>query len=477
MRVLPGSPRWAWPFQEGRDVLRRRWVWVVLVLIVLGVSAAGVYSSRQDPGTRVTAETIQKRDLEAIVSASGKIEPQKTVNISAQSMGRVTKLAVKEGDRVTAGQFLLQIDAVIAEAAVRRDEAAVAGAKTALEQSRVSLRSAQASLELARQTLKRQQDLWAAGLTPRDTLERAQAEVEIRESDLRAREQEIENRETQLRQQEAGLKSSQHSLSQVRFEAPFNGIVTRRNIEEGENVVVGTMNNAGTVLLTVADMSVIEAEIEVDETDLPFVQLGQRAKVTIDAIPDTSYSGRVTEIGNSPIQTTTTAPGARTATNFKVTVTLDDEVLEVRPGFTTTAEITTATRAQVLAVPIQAVTVRELLYDQRGNIVPEPRPPRPRWQFGPQAATPVSAAATTELKPGQRREETEGVFVIRDGKAAFVPVKLGISGERYLEVADGLKEGDRVITGPFESVRGLYEGDPVNTNQEGQSGFSFRFGS
>jgi HlyD family secretion protein len=452
-------------------------VWIVLVLIVSGVGMAAMFRSRQDAGTRVTAETIKRRDLEAVVSASGKIEPQKTVNISAQSMGRVTRLAVKEGDRVTAGQFLLQIDAVIAEAAVRRDEAAVAGAKTALEQSRVSLRSAQANLDLARQTLKRQQDLWAAGLTPRDTLERAQAEVEIRESDLHAREQEIENRDTQLRQQEAGLRSSQHSLSQVRFEAPFDGIVTRRNIEEGENVVVGTMNNAGTVLLTVADMSVIEAEIEVDETDIPFVQLGQVAKVTIDAIPGKTYTGAVTEIGNSPIQTTASPTGARTATNFKVTVTIESEVPDVRPGFTCTAEISTATRAQALSVPIQAVTVRELLYDQRGNIVPEPRPPKPRWQFGPQAATPVSAAVTTELKPGQRREETEGVFVIRDGKAAFVPVKLGIAGERYLEVTDGLKEGDRVITGPFESVRGLYEGDPVNTNQNEPSGFTFRFGS
>ena len=142
----------------------------------------------------------------------------------------------------------------------------------------------------------------AAGLTTRESLERAQAEVEVRESDLKAREQEIKNRETQLNQQEAGLSSSQHTLTQVRFEAPFDGIVTRRNIEEGENVMVGTMNNAGTVLLTVADMSVIEAEVEVDETDIPFVQLGQPAKIKIDAIADKEFTGHVTEIGNSPIQ-------------------------------------------------------------------------------------------------------------------------------------------------------------------------------
>jgi HlyD family secretion protein len=449
-------------------VLRKKWVWAVLAVVVLAGIAGFVYFRRQDQGITVTAETIQRRDLEAIVSASGKIEPQKTVNISAQSMGRVTRLAVNEGDRVKAGQFLLQIDAVSAEAAVRRDEAAVAGARTGLEQSRVSLQSARANLDLARQALKRQLELWQSGLTTRENLERAQAELEVRESELRAREQEIKTRETQLNQTEAGLQSSRHSLSQVRFESPFDGIVTRRNIEEGENVVVGTMNNAGTVLLTVADMSVIEAELEVDETDIPLVQLGQPAKVTIDAIPDKTFTGKVAEIGNSPIQQQgTQAPPttARTATNFKVTVTIYDQIPDVRPGFTCTAEITTATRGHALSVPIQALTVRELLYDERGNVIPEHRPPKPRFQFGPSASAAAPTAASTELQPGQKREETEGVFLIRDGKATFVAVKLGISGERYLEAVGGLKEGDRVITGPFESVRGLYEGDTVNTNR------------
>jgi HlyD family secretion protein len=453
-------------------VFRRKWVLVVIALLVLGVGASAYFRRQAVPGTFVTAETIQKRDLEAIVSASGKIDPKKTVNISAQSMGRVTRLAVNEGDRVKAGQFLLQIDAVNAEAAVRRDEAAVAGAGTSLEQSRVSLLSARASLESARQALKRQRELTAAGLTTKETLERAETDVEVRESDLKAREQEIKNRETMLNQQQAGLASSKHTLSQVRFEAPFDGIVTRRNIEEGENVMVGTMNNAGTVLLTVADMSVIEAEVEVDETDIPFVQLGQIAKVTIDAIADKSFSGRVTEIGNSPIQTAGTGT-TRTATNFKVTVTIDGQIPEVRPGFTCTAEITTAKKAKAISVPIQSLTVRELLYDEKGNVVQEPRPPKAGgFSFGAPAATTAPAQVTTELKPGQKREETEGVFLIKDGKAAFVTVKLGISGERYLEVLSGLNENDRVITGPFDSVRGLYDGDLVTTEQK-RGGFNF----
>jgi HlyD family secretion protein len=443
-------------------VLRKKWFWIVVALIVIGGGAAAAFARRGDPGIVVTVETIQKRDLEAIVSASGKIDPKKTVNISAQTMGRVTQLGVKEGDRVRAGQFLLQIDPVNAEASVRRDVAAVAGARTALEQSRVGLQSARAQLDVARQALKRQTELTAAGLTTRESLERAQAEVEIRESELNAREQEIKNRETQLNQQQAGLSSSQHALAQVRFEAPFDGIVTRRNIEEGENVMVGTMNNAGTVLLTVADMSVIEAEVEVDETDIPFVQLGQPATIKIDAIADKEFSGRVTEIGNSPIQVV--GGGAtRTATNFKVTITIDGQIPEVRPGFTCTAEITTAVKKQVAAVPIQSLTVRELVYDAQGNVVHEKRPPRTGFRFGPPQAATQSAAAPAELKPGEKREEVEGVFLMKDGKSEFAIVKTGIAGERYLEVLTGLKEGDQVITGPFDSVRGMYVGDTVKT--------------
>ena len=440
-------------------MFRRKWIIVVIVLLLIGGGASAFFARRGDTGVLVTAETIQKRDLEAIVSASGKIDPKKTVNISAQSMGRVTQLAVREGDRVKEGHFLLQIDPVNAEAAVRRDEASVAGARTGLEQSRASLQAARASLESARQSLKRQQELSAAGLTTRESLERAQTEVEVRESDLKAREQEIKSRETQLNQQQAGLQSSRHTLTQVRFEAPFDGIVTRRNIEEGENVMVGTMNNAGTVLLTVADMSVIEAEVEVDETDIPNVKLGQTAKITIDAMSGKTFTGKVTEIGNSPIQA---AGGAASqATNFKVKVTLEGEVPDVRPGFTCTAEITTATRAAVIAVPIQATTVREKIVDRDGNMVQEANP-------GPGKRRPTTVQ-DSELKPGQEKKELEGVFVVKDNKAVFVPMKTGIAGEKYFEVLSGAKEGDQVIVGPFSSVRELAEGAAVKVEAASRS--------
>jgi len=446
-------------------VFRRKWPWVVAVLVLVGVAGGAYARSKQEKGTLVTGEAVQRRDLEAIVSASGKIEPKRSVNISAQTMGRVTSIGVREGDRVKAGQFLLQIDPIAAQSAVRRDEAAVAGARTGLEQARVSVQSARANLDVARQALKRQQELWAAGLTTRETLEKAEAEVEVRESDLNGRTQEIRTREEQVRQQEAGLVSTRYNLSQSRFESPFDGIVTRRNIEEGENVVVGTMNNAGTVLLTVADMSVIEAEVEVDETDIPLVQIGQQATITIDAIEGKTFLGRVTEIGNSPIQATGQATGQRTATNFKVVVTLDEAAPDIRPGFTCTAEISTASRRNAVAVPIQALTVRELEYDRAGAVVPKPRPaPASRFSFGATAPT-TAATAPTELPVGHTRKEVEGVFVIRDGRAVFTAVEVGIAGERYFEVTSGLNEGDRVITGPFESVRNLFDADEVRENR------------
>ncbi len=444
-------------------MFRKKWPWVVGVLIVAGIAGGAFARSRQEKGTLVTAENVQRRDLESLVSASGKIEPKRSVNISAQSMGRVTQIGVREGDRVKAGQFLLLIDPVAAQSVVRRDEAGVAAARTGLEQSRVTVQSGKASLEVAQQALKRQRELWDAGLTTREALERAEAEVQMRESDINARAQEIRTREEQVRQQEAGLTNSRYNLSQSRFESPFDGIVTRRNIEEGENVVVGTMNNAGTVLLTVADMSVIEAEVEVDETDIPLVRIGQKATVTIDAIEGKTFSGTVTEIGNSPIQTTAAA-GARTATNFKVVVTLDEAAPEIRPGFTCTAEISTASKSAVTAVPIQALTVRELEYDKAGAVVPRVRPASTsRWSFGPPAAD-VTTALPIELPVGHTRKEVEGVFLIRDGRAQFVVVEVGIAGERYFEVTSGLKEGDRVITGPFDSVRNLFDGDETREN-------------
>ena len=409
----------------------------------------------------IAAETLRRRDLDALVSASGKIQPKRQVNVSANTMGRVTRLAVQEGESVRTGQLLLEIDPRSLEGQLQRDEASVAAARSLLLQTRTAVEQAHATLDLARQNLRRQDELWTEGLTTRESLERAQNEVTVREAELQAREQEIQTREEQIKQEQASLATTRYNMSQVVILSPMDGMITRRNIEEGENVMVGTMNNAGTVLLTIADMSVIESELEVDETDIPAVTLGQEAQVTIDAVPNRTFRGHVTEIGNSPIQTLDGLPGTPQATNFKVVITLDEDVPGVRPGFTCTAEITTATRQNVVSVPIQAVTVREMLYDEAGTLVHEPPPPPPsRFRlFQRPADEPI--VAVTEPPPGHTRVETEGVFVLRDDRAVFVPITLGIAGERYFEVVSGVTETDRVITGPFASVRELADGSPV----------------
>jgi HlyD family secretion protein len=432
---------------------------VGIVLVLAAVVAANLYF-RRDTGVSVNAEGIRSRDLEAIVSASGKIQPKRQVNVSANTTGRVTRVAVEEGQRVKAGQFLLEIDPRSLDAQLQRGEASVAAAQSSLQQSRASVQQTRVALDLARQNLKRTQELWKEGLTTKESLERAENDVQAREAELKTREQEIQTNEQRIKVEEAGLATTKYNLNQIIISAPMDGLVTRRSIEEGETAVLGTMNNAGSVLLTIADMSVLEAEVEVDETEIPSVSLGQQAKVMIDAVPDRTFKGHVTEVGNSPIQTTQQAGGQRQATTFKVVITLDEAVPDVRPGFTCTAEITTATRKNVVSVPIQALTVREMLYNDKGEMVRE-QPQRRRRSNA--VETPVSAS--NEPPPGHTRKETEGVFVFTSGKGVFTPVKVGIAGEQYFEVLSGLKAGDQVITGPFASVRELSDGGDVKVQQ------------
>jgi HlyD family secretion protein len=440
--------------------MNRRNILVILGMIVLGAAivAANLWF-KKETGLVVTTEVIKTRDLEAIVSASGKIQPKSLVNISAQTPGRVTQLAVNEGDRVKKGQFLLQIDPIALRTQVDSGEASMQAVADALEQMRQSVQTARVQLDLLKVTLKRQQDLWKRQLVTRDALDKAENDVQSAESTLQEREKTARSQESRLKQERAGVESAKYNLSLVRMESTIDGIVTKRNIQQGETAMIGTMNNAGTVLLTLADMSVIQAEIEVDETNVPSVKIGQIGKISIDAIPDRSFKGHVSEIGNSPLQTTTPGTTGTQATTFKVVVILDEPVPDARPGFTCTADVTTATRQHAPAVPIPAVAVRELVYDAEGLIVKEPRTDKRR-------RTPDTTAAPVELKPGQTRKETEGVFVVRDGRAEFVPIKLGIAGDRYFEVLSGLKEGDQVITGPYNSVRGMADGDLVKIDNK-----------
>jgi len=430
-----------------------------LVLVVIAAMIWANFAFKKDTGTKVTVEAIKQRDLESIVSASGKIRARRTVNITSEVSGKVVELAVKEGDRVKAGQFLLQVDPRNLRSRLQVSESSLEQQRIALQQARISAENARADLKLAEDELARQQSLAKSQLTTKQAIEQAETTVALRRGALRNAEQAMSNAEQRIKSQSFDLESARHDLSRVTINAPITGLVTRRNVEEGETAVVGFTNNPSVVLLVIADMSLIEAEIEVDETDVPAVQLGQKTKITIDALPDKTFTGTVTEIGNSPIQTAGAAVAQ--ATNFKVVVTIDGEIPEVRPGFTCTADITTARRTNTVAVPIQAMTVRELVLDEKGNVVPPPKTDDKRRR---PAVTP--AAEASELKPGQTKKEVEGVFVVgSDNIAKFVQVKTGVAGDKYFEVLNGVKNGDKVITGPFDSVRELGDGTKVQVDE------------
>lgn len=443
----------------------------VAIIGFLAVLGAGAYFGnsyfRGAETPEVNVEPIRQRDLKALVSASGTIQPQLSVDISASVMGRVTRLSVNEGDRVTAGQFLLQIDPESLQTAVDRGEASLRAAESARNQAQVSVMSAEVNLGVAHDNLERQQELWELKLVSREAFDQAVSDVQLRETEVESRRVEVATAEQRMRQENAMLSSARYDLSLVTIVSPIDGIVTRRSIEEGETVMVGTMNNPGTVLMTIADFSVLEAELEVDETDIPDVQFGQETEITIDALPGVAYRGRVTEIGNSPIQDA--QQGGSQATNFKVVVTLDDDIPEVRPGFTCTADITTALRSAAIAIPIQATTVREMPVDAEGKIVRSARTEDGR------GVTPSVSAASTDLVDMARSEEVEGVFIVQDGRVRFTPVVTGIAGERYFEAVAGLSEGDPVVTGPFNVVRTLSDGDLVRTQRERVSGSSRSF--
>jgi HlyD family secretion protein len=437
---------------------------VIIGLVIVVVIAAVVYANlafKKTEGVAVTVEPVAKRNLEAIVSASGTIRAKRTVNITSEVTGKITKLAVNEGDTVKAGQFLVEIDSRIQRTNVQRIEAGVEQQKIALQQAQVAVQSAKVNLKLAQDDFRRQGDLWKNQLTTQQDYERASDTLKVRENDMQTAEQQIARVNQMIRESNANLANAQHDLSKVTLTAPFDGIITKRNVEEGETAQMGFVNNPSVVLLILADMSVIEAEIQVDETDIPNVQIGQKTKITIDAMPDKSFMGHVTEVGNSPINVSAQASASRQATNFKVIVTVDEPIPGVRPGFSCTADITTATRTDVASVPIQALTVREVTYDAAGNLVR----PKPEEKAAVKKAS-NAQPPKDEKKPGETKKEVEGVFMVKDGKAEFMPLKTGIAGDKYCEIVSGLKPGDKVITGPFSSVRELSDGKPVKISED-----------
>lgn len=391
---------------------RRTWLLIGGAILVVLLIVASVMTSRES-GLEVEYEEVTHRDLTAIVSASGEIEPKQSVSISATTPGEVVRIGVTEGQRVSRGDFLLQLDPVSVAAGATGQAAAV-------EAARAELETARAQAEYARQEYERRRALAERDLVPRSELDAAVAE-------LRAREAAVAAARNRVDQASAALRSARHDLARVTIRSPIDGVVTRVNVEEGEVAMIGTMNQAGTVLLVIADLGVMEATVDVDETDVVNIETGQSAEVTIDAFPDTTFSGTVTEVATSPKIMPTAAGPAQGVTDFEVTVTLDGTLPAARSGLSASADIVTATRENALVIPIQSLVVRSVVQDTAsGGVV-----------------------------------EREGVFVIRDGKAHFVPVKVGIVGDRFFEVVDGLEEGDRVVSGPYQALRDLTDGQLV----------------
>lgn len=436
---------------------------LVLLVILIAVT---VHQSRKNVATVQTGK-VQRQDLVTIVSASGEIKPKTYVNIGANAYGKIVHLYVKEGDRVKKGQLLAQIDNVQSAADMTANQAALQAAETdataadaALKTAQADLVRAQADHERYKQDWERAQNLFKDGLIAKsdyDMRKNAWATADAGLSQAQARVAQAKAQQDSaakhVSQASATLTRVKDVLQKTTYTAPYDGVVTNLPVREGESVVIGIQNALGSTLMTIADMSVITAEVKVDETDIVNVKLGQPAEVTIDAIPKKTFHGTVSEIGDnaivrsSGVSTSQQNVASEEAKDFKVVVTVNDAPAGLRPGLSTTAKITTATRGNVISVPIQALTMRtEEQMDQQNNA-----------PGSVHAAAPVKEIASKS----KNDDAMQGVFVIRNRKAIFVPVTTGITGRTDIEVLDGLKEGDEVITGSYKILRSLRPGSSV----------------
>jgi len=411
---------------------------------------------------------VQRQDLATVVSASGEIKPKTYVNIGANAYGKITHLYVKEGDHVKQGQLLAQLENVQSAADVTANQASVQAAETdalaadaALKTSQADLVRAQADYDRNKLDWDRAQNLFKDGLIAKSdfdsrrnawaTADSGLAQAQARVAQAKAQQDSAAKHTAQAR---ANLTRVNDVLQKTTYSAPYDGIVTNLPVREGESVVVGIQNALGSILMSVADMSIITAEVKVDETDIVNVHLGQSAEVTIDAIPKKIFHGKVSEIGDnaivrsSGVSTSQSATASEEAKDFKVVVTLTDPPTDLRPGLSTTAKITTATRSGALALPIQALTMRTKdQIEQQNN--------------APGSVHAASPALKEVASKGKKEDDVQGVFVIRNKKAIFVPVTTGITGTTDIEVIDGLKEGDEVITGSYKVLRSLRPGSSV----------------
>jgi HlyD family secretion protein len=442
---------------------------VVVLLIIVGVTL------RQSHKGVVPVQTgkVVKEDLTAVVTASGEIKPKVYVNIGANAFGKITHLYVKEGDRVKQGQMLATIENVQPAADVNANKAALDSAQTdfvaaqaAVNTGVAELRQAEAEYERAQLDYNRNKSLYDQQLiaksdydTKKAAYDTAAAQLNQAKAKLAQARAQQDSANMRIKQNAANLTRVTDVLSKTEYSAPFDGVITNLPVREGETVVIGIQNAPGSTLMTIADTSVITAEVMVDETDIVNVKLGQPAEVMIDAFPKQSFNGHVTQIGDNAVirstgvSTAQSTSSSQEAKDFKVVVTIENPPDNLRPGLSTTARITTATRNAVLAIPIQALTVR-----QRGDLETD----KDKKKKGKEKVVEASMKDQKDKPKQDPKEEIQGVFVLKNQKeAVFVPVTTGIAGTTDIEVTGGLKEGDEIVTGSYKTLRTLKNGASV----------------
>lgn len=422
--------------------MKKKWIWialgavVVVVLVGLGVSrgTAGKVQS-------VQMARVRREDVTSRVRAPGKIEPRTQVKVSADIPGKVVVLNVKEGDPVKRGQLLLRLDDT-------QYRTANAQAAAALASARARLREAESAMRVTDANFKRQKALFEQKLL-------SQAEWDAATNSHEQARVALATAQEEVTRAQAAKDASADNLSKTRFIAPFDGVVSALNVEKGEIVVTGTMNNPGTQILVVSDLSRMLVRAEVDETDVVDMEIGQKAKISVDAFPDTTFMGTVVEIGNTAKRSAISTVEGQT--NFEVKVVFDQNVPEVRPGMTADVDIETGTSGKTLAVPIQSVVIRTKSQLERPA----------RGKGGARRGSQARAASTEDDTAGRRDPEQTGVMAIRDGVTLFVPVRTGLSSETMMEVFGELKEGDQVVSGPYKALREIRPGTKVKREQPG----------
>jgi HlyD family secretion protein len=470
--------------------VKRKWKVLIVVCLLLVAAIGGFAAYRYSQRGIVVVQTgnVLRQDLTSLVTASGEIKPRNYINIGANAQGQIIELLVKEGDRVRKGQLLARLENVQPEADVNAQHAALNSAEADSSATEAAVRAsdeniqtmqagverAQAEVERAKTNFRRTEQLFKDKLIAQQEFDQRKADLDSQQAGLREAQARLVQARSQRQQAAAQLTAMQKRIAQsqallTRFSdvlrkhnsyAPLDGVVTNLPVRVGETVVPGIQNSAASTIMTIADMSLITAEVKVDETDIVNVKLDQVADITIDAIPNKTFKGHVIEIGNTAILRSTGLAASQStissqeAKDFKVIVALDNPPDEIRPGLSCTAKVTTATRQRVLTIPIQALTVR-----QKGDLEPAPKN-----GGGAQAATRPDPALEKAKK-----EELQGVFIISGKKAVFRKVDTGITGATDIEVTSGLKEGDQIVTGSYQVIRTLKNEAQIKVDNKAQT--------